>query len=82
MPFLTAMLMLRQNRNSGGVTSAVVSLNIHPEYDADTIDKDFAILKLRTPVPESSTIKYATLAAAGSDPVADTVARTAGWYVC
>ncbi|KAF3048346.1 hypothetical protein E8E12_011711 [Didymella heteroderae] len=67
------------NRNSGGVTSPVASLNIHPGYDADIVDKDVAILKLRTPIAESSTIKYATLAAAGSDPAANTVARTAGW---
>ncbi|KAF3052402.1 hypothetical protein E8E11_011617 [Didymella keratinophila] len=67
------------NRNSGGVTSPVASLNIHPQYDANIINKDVAILKLRTPIPESSTVKYATLAAAGSDPAANTIARTAGW---
>lgn len=82
MPFSTAMLTSRQNRNSGGVTSPVASLNIHPQFNADILDKDVAILKLRTPIPESSTVKYATLAAAGSDPAANTIARTAGWYVC
>lgn len=75
------MLTFRQNQSSGGVTSAVASLNIHPQYDARIVDKDVSILKLRTPIATSSTINYATLAAAGSDPAANTVARTAGWYV-
>lgn len=70
-----------QNRNSGGVTSPIVSLNIHPGYDSEIMDKDVAVLKLRTPILESSTIKYATLAANGSDPTANTTATTAGWYV-
>jgi trypsin len=69
-----------QNRNSGGVTSPVTQLNIHPSYNSQTVNNDLAILKLRTPIPQSSTIKYATLAAAGSDPADNSVATTAGWY--
>lgn len=53
---------------------------MHPQYNGNTLDKDVAILKLQTPIGTSSTIKYATLAAAGSDPEADSVARVAGWY--
>ncbi|KAJ4349119.1 hypothetical protein N0V95_004861 [Ascochyta clinopodiicola] len=67
------------NRNSGGVTSQVSSLNVHPSFDPDVLSNDVAVLKLRTAIPTSSTIKYATLAAAGSDPAANTVARVAGW---
>ncbi|KAJ4984206.1 trypsin A chain (extracellular trypsin protease) [Stagonosporopsis vannaccii] len=67
------------NRSSGGVVSAAASLNAHPQYNNRIIDKDVAIIKLRTPIATSSTIRYATLAAAGSDPAANTVARVAGW---
>lgn len=40
---------------------------------------DVAILKLSTPIQKSETIGYATLPAAGSDPVANTLAIAAGW---
>jgi len=66
-------------RNAGGVTAAVSELHVHPNYDENTQDSDLGILKLATPIPESSTVKYATLAAAGSDPVGNTTATVAGW---
>jgi trypsin len=40
-----------------------------------------AILKLSTPIAVNTTIKYATLAAAGSDCAADSTVTVAGWYV-
>ncbi|KID77287.1 Trypsin [Metarhizium brunneum] len=40
---------------------------------------DIAILKLSTPIQESDTIGYANLPAAGSDPVANSLATIAGW---
>ncbi|KZM19972.1 Trypsin [Ascochyta rabiei] len=67
------------NRTSGGVTSKVSSLHVHPDFDYDLLSYDVAILKLHTAIPQSSTIKYATLAAAGSEPAANTVATVAGW---
>ncbi|KAH7089599.1 trypsin-like cysteine/serine peptidase domain-containing protein [Paraphoma chrysanthemicola] len=67
------------NRGSGGVVSTVNSIRIHPSYNDDTSDYDVAILKLATPVATSSTIGYATVAAANSDPAAGSTVTTAGW---
>ncbi|KAK7421167.1 hypothetical protein QQX98_002296 [Neonectria punicea] len=70
-----------QNRNSGGTLVGVSSITIHPSYSSSTINNDVAIWKLSTSIPTSSTISYATLAAAGSDPVAGSIATVAGWGV-
>ncbi|KAH7348225.1 trypsin [Pyrenochaeta sp. MPI-SDFR-AT-0127] len=67
------------NRNSGGTLSSVSAIRSNPSYTASTYDGDVAILKLATPIPTSSTIGYATLPAAGSDPAAGTTATVAGW---
>jgi trypsin len=67
------------NRSSGGTLVQVSSIKIHPSFSSSTLDSDVAILKLATAIPASSTIGYATLAAAGSDPAADSVATVAGW---
>jgi trypsin len=70
-----------QNRGSGGVTATISSVRLHPNYNDDTSDYDMAVLKLSSPISTSSTISYATLAAAGSDPAAGSTVTTAGWYV-
>ncbi|EAT87042.2 hypothetical protein HBI56_139780 [Parastagonospora nodorum] len=67
------------NKNSGGTTSAVASIVIHPSYNSRTSDNDIAIIKLRTPIATSSTISYASLAASGQDPAAGTTLTVAGW---
>jgi trypsin len=67
------------NRSSGGTLVQVSSIKIHPSFSSSTLDSDVAILKLATAIPTSSTISYATLAAAGSDPAANSVATVAGW---
>lgn len=59
--------------------STVSSITIHPSYNDDTSDYDIAILKLATAVPTSSTIGYATFAAAGSDPASGSTVTVAGW---
>ncbi|KAH8723558.1 trypsin-like cysteine/serine peptidase domain-containing protein [Phaeosphaeriaceae sp. PMI808] len=70
------------NRSSGGVVSAASSIKPHPSYSGSPrYYNDIAIIKLSTPIPTSSTISYATLAAAGSDPASGTSAITAGWGV-
>ncbi|KAF9697331.1 hypothetical protein EKO04_004996 [Ascochyta lentis] len=66
-------------RNSGGVVSTVAQLIAHPGYNSTTSDSDVGILKLKTPIAETSTIKYASLAAAGTDPAPDTITTVAGW---
>ncbi|CAI6341141.1 unnamed protein product [Periconia digitata] len=66
-------------RTSGGVTSNVASKRVHPNYNANTYENDIAVIKLSTPIPESDTIKYAKLAASGSDPAAGTTLTVAGW---
>lgn len=70
-----------QNRASGGVLVKVASISTHPSFSSSTLDSDVAIWKLATSIPASSTISYATLPAAGSDPAAGSIATTAGWYV-
>lgn len=67
------------NRSSGGTVVRVSSIAIHPSYAASRYNNDVAIWKLSTSIPTSSTISYATLAAAGSDPVAGSTASVAGW---
>ncbi|KAJ4318145.1 hypothetical protein N0V94_004581 [Neodidymelliopsis sp. IMI 364377] len=67
---------------SDGWLVRVVAMITHPEFSGfKSLDKDVAILKLSDPIPQSDTIKYATLARAGSDPIAGTVVSAAGWYV-
>ncbi|KAH6629322.1 trypsin [Boeremia exigua] len=67
------------NRTSGGVVVPALSLHMHPEYNPSITDNDYAIIKLAAPIETSSTIGYATIAAAGTDPEAGIVATTAGW---
>ncbi|KAG8623745.1 hypothetical protein KVT40_008721 [Elsinoe batatas] len=59
------------SRSSGGTVVRVSSIINNPAFNlAAELDSDVAILKLATSLPQSSTISYATLAAAGSDPAA------------
>jgi trypsin len=70
-----------QNRASGGVLVQVSSIKVNPKYTASTYDGDVAIFKLATAIPTSSTVSYAKLPAAGSDPASGSVNTVAGWYV-
>ncbi|GIZ38374.1 hypothetical protein CKM354_000179200 [Cercospora kikuchii] len=63
----------------GGVESGVTQAIIHGGYDPSTLDNDFAILKLSSPIFEDQNIAYAILPPAGSDPAPDTPATVAGW---
>ncbi|PPJ59308.1 hypothetical protein CBER1_04232 [Cercospora berteroae] len=65
----------------GGVESGVTQAIIHGGYDPSTLDNDFAILELSSPIFEDQNIAYTTLPPAGSDPAPDTPATVAGWYV-
>jgi trypsin len=71
------------NRNSGGVTASASSLKIHPSYSGTSstpqYNNDVAIIKLSSSIATSSTIQYAVLAAAGSDPADGLSTTTAGW---
>ncbi|KAF1952835.1 hypothetical protein CC80DRAFT_494983 [Byssothecium circinans] len=64
---------------SGGTLAAVASFTLHPNSTNSAPVWDVAILKLATPIRTSSTIAYATLPKAGSDPVAGSIATAAGW---
>lgn len=71
-----------QETSSGGTLAQVSSISVHPNFEANApFDNDVAVWKLATQVPESSTIKFAKLAAPDSDPPADTAATVAGWFV-
>jgi len=67
------------NRASGGVLVGVSSVTVHPSYRSSSQDYDVAIWKLSTSVATSSTIGYATLPAANSDPAAGSTTTVAGW---
>jgi trypsin len=54
-------------------------VTVHPSYRSSGQDFDVAIWKLSTAVPTSSTIGYATLPAARSDPPAGSTTTVAGW---
>jgi trypsin len=68
-----------QQKASGGTLSNVASVTIHPNYRSSGQDWDVAIWKLTTPVATSSTISYARLPAAGTDPAAGSITTVAGW---
>ncbi|PNP76503.1 hypothetical protein FNYG_09922 [Fusarium nygamai] len=65
------------SRTSGGVTSSLSSIRVHPSYRGN--NNDVAILKLSTSISASGNIGYARLAASGSDPAAGTSVTVAGW---
>ncbi|KAM0337993.1 hypothetical protein ACHAPU_011470 [Fusarium lateritium] len=65
------------SRTSGGRTSTLSSVKVHPSYSGN--NNDVAILKLTTSIPSGGAIGYATLAASGSDPAAGSTATVAGW---
>ncbi|RBR26857.1 uncharacterized protein FIESC28_00438 [Fusarium coffeatum] len=67
------------SRTSGGVTSRVSSIRMHPQFSGSTLNNDVALLKLSTSIPTSSTISYGRLAASGSDPASGTQLTVAGW---
>lgn len=64
---------------SGGTQVGVSRIIVNPSYNSRTTDFDVAVWKLASSIPESSTIGYATLPAAGSDPAAGSIVTTAGW---
>lgn len=69
-----------QNRSSGGVTAGVSEILIHPDYSETTLDNDVAIWKLAADIAEDgTTISFATLASAGSDPADGASVSVAGW---
>jgi trypsin len=73
------LLILFQNRNSGGTVVKVSSIKTYSGFNQNTLDGDVSIIKLATSIPTSSTIGYATLAAAGSDPASGSTLTVAGW---
>ncbi|KAF2646320.1 insect inhibitor with A fungal trypsin [Massarina eburnea CBS 473.64] len=67
------------SRTSGGTLVKVSKITVHPSFNSNTYDSDVAIFKLATSIPTSSTISYATLPAANSDPATGAVLTVAGW---
>ncbi|KAF2130696.1 trypsin-like protease-like protein 1 [Dothidotthia symphoricarpi CBS 119687] len=67
------------SRTSGGTVVRVSSIVVNPSFSSSTLDSDVALYRLATPIAASSTIAYATLAAAGSDPASGSSATVAGW---
>lgn len=67
------------DRTSGGTVVKVSRITIHPSFSSSTLDSDVAVFKLATGIPTSSTISYASLPEANSDPAAGAVHSVAGW---
>ncbi|RGP69575.1 trypsin [Fusarium sporotrichioides] len=67
------------SRTSGGVTSRVSSIRMHPSFSGSTLDSDVALLKLSTSIPASGSISYGRLATSGSDPATGAQLTVAGW---
>lgn len=65
--------------NSGGILASVVSVAVHPKYDANTVDYDVAVMTLSTPLTFSSTIAAATLIGSGAEPTASESTTVIGW---
>ncbi|OAR01253.1 hypothetical protein LLEC1_06751 [Akanthomyces lecanii] len=76
----------------GGQPDSIGDMSSSPDSNA-TITKDefeasrrlyeandIAVLKLKTPIPESDTVAYAKLPISNSDPMAKSTAVVAGWY--
>ncbi|QPC80189.1 hypothetical protein HYE68_010941 [Fusarium pseudograminearum] len=67
------------SRTSGGVTSRVSSIRMHPSFSGSTLNNDVALLKLSTSIPAGGSIAYGRLATSGSDPAAGSSLTVAGW---
>lgn len=65
----------------GGVDAQVASSKPHPKYRPSPIYafNDIGILKLSTPITNSSTISYAVLPESDSVPLVNSTAVAAGW---
>ncbi|KAM7345994.1 trypsin-like [Cochliomyia hominivorax] len=63
--------------NKGGELVAVKAFKFHELYDPDTMVYDVAVIKLATPVRESSKIRYVKLAE--TTPPTGTLAVVTGW---
>jgi len=63
--------------NTGGEIVSVKSIHIHPGYNSQLMINDFSVLKLSTPVRESSTVRYIQLAEV--TPRTGTPAVVTGW---
>ncbi|EFY91884.1 Trypsin [Metarhizium acridum CQMa 102] len=70
-----------------GVDAKVASAKVHPDYKYRGKEgepyavNDIGIIKLSTPLKESEKIGYAKLPADGFDPMVNSTAVVAGWYV-
>ncbi|QLI71557.1 Trypsin [Metarhizium brunneum] len=69
------------NVQMGGVDARVASYKLHPKYIPSPIHpfNDIGIIKLSTPIVNSSTISYAILPESNAVPPVDSIAAAAGW---
>ncbi|KHN99593.1 Peptidase cysteine/serine, trypsin-like protein [Metarhizium album ARSEF 1941] len=75
-----------RDSETGGIVVEIEESHIHPDFDegkpwegTPVLLHDIAVLKLKFPIRESSSISYARLPANGSYPVAGSKATAAGW---
>ncbi|MFJ1754148.1 serine protease [Kitasatospora sp. NPDC088134] len=68
------------SRTSGGRTAAVAEIRLHPDYDAQAIDYDLAIVKLATPlVLDGKSTAALPLIGSGEHLGGGTVVTAYGW---
>lgn len=63
--------------SSDGERLSMLKKSIHPDYNSDTLDNDFAIVFLKRGTSEP--VNYAKLNRDGRYPAAGTMVRTMGW---
>ncbi|XP_063702860.1 trypsin-1-like [Culicoides brevitarsis] len=63
----------------GGELVQVQSLLVHPQYDSNTIDYDFALLKLNKSLEFSETVQPVKLTEQDKSPAAGTLCTVSGW---
>lgn len=57
----------------------VQSITVHPQYNSNTMENDFAVWKLKTPVPASASANYACLPSDTTQTFVGTNLTISGW---
>lgn len=65
--------------SSGGITKNVSRVFIHPQYNAELIDYDIAVLKLDSPLIKSESIKSIALPESNINYPSGSLAYVSGW---
>ncbi|XP_036443022.1 mast cell protease 1A-like [Colossoma macropomum] len=70
---------LSNKQEKGSVRMEVESYYRHPNYNADTVDSDILLLKLRGKAKQSQTVNWMSIPKTNEDIKANSVCSVAGW---